>query len=287
MLDNNTLQKAIAFLSSGNPRKCQDLLERHLDVLRDDEEADTLAPDAAKTVALALDTLCKAYFALHNPSKGVEILRQGVNFLQHYLNKAPDNAKSALQSLNALLAGLWQNLSFAALELKLYEESRNACAEALKIAKAVFTDNSPKLASVYFTSSALYYRLRQWDAAEALTLQAKEIWEHSPVPNPEKAATCMNNLGRIYEERGQIEIGIAWHRKAVAARRNLPNREDLAFSLGNLGVALAENGQWREAGKNLTEAVATYETVGKRKCRECRGFAANLDICRQAISTEK
>ncbi len=52
--------------------------------------------------------------------------------------------------------------------------------------------------------------------------------------------TCLNNLGRLYEECGQLDRGIALHRKAVALRQDvLGDHEDTAFSLGNLGVALA------------------------------------------------
>ena len=57
--------------------------------------------------------------------------------------------------------------------------------------------------------------------------------------------------------------GIALHRQAVALRtRLLGDHEDTAFSLGNLGVALASGGEWQEAAATLEQAVAMYEKLG-------------------------
>ena len=94
---------------------------------------------------------------------------------------------------------------------------------------------------------------------------------------------CLNNLGRICEERGQLAEGIALHRQAVALRRELRGEhEETAFSLGNLGVALASAGQWDEAAATLQDSVSMYDRLGLGMGAEAQGYKKNLEICHQA-----
>lgn len=284
-INHSLIEKALACLRNGDPGQCGAMLREHLKTLAEmpAPELSALAPESAHSIAVAFDALGRASFALQNPQAGRDALRQGTAFLTSYLAQAGLDATAA-QPLQTTLIGLWQNAAFAALEQQDFAASEAACAQALDLAASILQPDSPRLASVYFSISALPYRLRQWDRAEELTRKAMHIWQNLPEPNQEKTAACMNNLGRICEERGDMDTGIAWHRKAVALRRPLPNREDLAFSLGNLGVALAQNSQWKEACASLEEAVLTYENAGMGDSRACRGYAANLEICRKALN---
>lgn len=280
MLSNATLQKALGLLHDGRPEECRDCLEEDVTGFMSVGSPGESSPQDARMAALALDALGRAYFAMNMPRKGIEYLRQGASFLMEYLaGKTPEPA-SPPSALYSLLAGIWQNLSFASLELGDYDESREFSRKALETGRKFLPANSSQIAAIYFGVSALHYRLHEWDAAERLTLRAKEIWDSESARNPEKAATCMNNLGRIYEERGETETGIIWHRKAVTARRELPDKKDLAFSLGNLGVALAQNGQWQESETALVEAVDLYDEIGMGDSRECQGYKTNLEICK-------
>ncbi|MEG6503555.1 DUF4125 family protein, partial [Desulfovibrio sp. 1214_IL3152] len=95
------------------------------------------------------------------------------------------------------------------------------------------------------------------------------------------------NLGRLYEERGLLAAGIDWHRQAVSLRRKVcGEHEDTAFSLGNLGVALASDGQWSEAARTLEEAVACYDRLGKGRSVEAESYRKNLDLCRRALAEQ-
>ena len=114
--------------------------------------------------------------------------------------------------------------------------------------------------------------------------RAMQIWQAQPEPSP-RLGTCLNNLGRIEEEKGNHAQGIALHREAVALRRSLLGQchEDTAFSLGNLGVALAASGQWHEAADILESALACYARLGRYKCPEAEGYRKNLAVCRKAL----
>lgn len=269
------LAEARKLLQKGEARQCADMLAPII------AAADSLidCEPQLPRVAQALDLAAQASFACGEKKQGLEYLRRAAALLQKHLATAGGNGE-----LYALLAGLWQNLSYAALENGDLETAARACDLALETGSKVHGGADPAMAPLYFGISFLHYRMGQWDKAEELTLKAKDIWENPARPNAEKAATCMNNLGRIYEERGDFATGIAWHKKAVAARRLLPNRQDLAFSLGNLGVALAQAGQWAEAVARLEEAVGLYRETGLSDSRECRGYAANLEICRKAMA---
>ena len=97
-------------------------------------------------------------------------------------------------------------------------------------------------------------------------------------------STCLNNLGRIYEERGLLEEGIGFHRRSLTIRREtLGEHPETAFSLGNLGTALASAGQWAEAAEVLEECVACYSRQGI-DTPQVDGYRRNLEICRMALA---
>lgn len=277
-----TLKEARDYLIRGDAAACVRSLEAAL-VPESPETPTKPTPREAVNLALGLDLLGKARFALGRREDALAALRLGASFLENYLTKPEAEGRPELPTL---LLALWQNVSFAALELQKPEIAREACAAAQTLARKLYAPDAPEMAAVYFGVSSLHYRLGDFHEAERLTLLAKEIWERPGTRNPEKAATCLNNLGRIYEERGETEKGIETHKQAVAARRELPNKADLAFSLGNLGVALAQAGRWREAAENLADAVDLYSDLGLGESREARGYAANLEICRRALAEE-
>lgn len=249
-------------------------------------------PEAVRLRAQVLDGLGRTRFAQGDSEGGLAALRAAVNALAAATEaEAPGAAASPAgetgpASLMPLRCRALQNLCFALAETGAVEESAAVGEEAARLAEALFGSLSPELAGALLRLSAAPYRGHDLDAAEALIRRARAIWEAQPGPTPQEVGTCLNNLGRIHEERGDMAAGIAFHRQAVAFRRTLPDREDLAFSLGNLGVALAQDGQWREACAALEEALEQYAALGKGNGPEARGYAENLAVCRRALLAE-
>lgn len=249
-------------------------------------------PEAARLRAQVLDSLGRTRFALGDPEGGLAALRAAVDALTAATcTEAPGAAASPAgetgpASLMPLRCRALQNLCFALAETGAVAESAAVGEEAARLAESLFGPLSPELAGALLRLSAAPYRGHDLDAAEALIRRARVIWEAQPGPTPQEVGTCLNNLGRIHEERGDMAAGIAFHRQAVAFRRTLPDREDLAFSLGNLGVALAQDGQWREACAALEEALEQYAALGKGNGPEARGYADNLAVCRRALIAE-
>ncbi|MBD5538948.1 MAG: DUF4037 domain-containing protein [Desulfovibrio sp.] len=262
------VREGLDLLRGGNARQAATALEAAAASLKD-------TPEQTRLRALALDGLGRARMALGDAAGSIAALGEGAEL-----------AAGGGGALLPLQCGLLQNLCFALSESGATEESAAVGAEAAKLAEKLHGPQSPELAGALLLLSAAPYRARDFAAAEALILRARAIWEAQPGPAPQQVGTCLNNLGRIHEELGDMAGGIAFHREAVAFRRTQADKGDLAFSLGNLGVALAQDGQWREAAAALEEALAIYAAIGKGRSREAKGYAANLDVCRRALRAE-
>lgn len=231
-------------------------------------------------VAFARENLGRALFSAGQVSEALVCFMAAESDIRQAL--ADDSLqRQERRKLAALLAAILQNHSFAALENRDMQESQKTGCEAVSVAREYLRDAPQAVASALSGLSAVYYRLADYDKAFSLCMEAKTNFEQCG--NSEKAATCMNNLGRICEETGRGEEGIAWHEQAVNARRRLACREDLAFSLGNLGVAYAQNGRWRQARESLAECVEIYGQLGLNESRECAGYVKNLEICDQYL----
>lgn len=137
-----------------------------------------------------------------------------------------------------------------------------------------------QLAAAHFTLSYGYYNAKNWNRAEEHVRAALAIWEEQKGMESTDVATCFNNLGRIYEERGQHTKGVELHKKALALRRKiLGTHEDTAFSLGNLGTAQAVADQLEGAIASLTEAVAIYTELGLGEGTLVASYKKNLELC--------
>ncbi len=256
----SALRAGEALLASGDAHGCITALES----LCNEYSQDALCR------ALALEGMGRAYFALQQPQKAVEMLAQSLSLL-----------RECKGSSSSLTLGVMQNLSFALQGLGRLDESIALADEAAQGLEATLGPDAPKLAECLLRLSSSWYRKGNFDRAEALMLRAQGIWEKAD--DKEKLGTCLNNLGRIYEERGQLAEGIALHRKALAVREKAQGiHEDTAFSHGNLGVALATAGVWNEAAAHLRAAVHMYEQLGKGSCAEAQGYRDNLELCLKA-----
>ena len=145
--------------------------------------------------------------------------------------------------------------------------------------------NAIEQARQLFARSWAAYSQGELKEAEEFTLQAKAIWEQEMGPESLPVSTCMNNLGRICEETDRADEGIEWHRKALALRQKLlGDHPETAFCYGNLGTALAANGQFEEAIDVLSAAINLFEKCGNTNGHDVEGYRRNLAVCVDALS---
>ncbi len=165
------------------------------------------------------------------------------------------------------------------------EKSVETGQEALDLLRLHLSMEDPRMAPSLFSLSFGEYMARHLDKAEQLNLVAKKLWEKQLGQESLEVSTCLNNLGRICEESNRVEEGIAYHRAALAIRRKrLGDHPETAFSLGNLGTALASAGHWQEAADTLSEAILCYKRCGHTGGHDIEGYRYNLTICQKALS---
>lgn len=168
------------------------------------------------------------------------------------------------------------------------ENSVRTGRRALELLRRCLPADDPRLAPSLFALSFGEYMARNLGRAEALNLEAKELWERQRGPESLEVSTCLNNLGRIYEEMDRYDEGIAHHKAALAIRlKVLGDHPETAFSLGNLGTALASAGRWQEAADTLEKAIACYARCGQTEGPGIEGYRSNLNICKAALAQER
>lgn len=220
--------------------------------------------------ALVFDGMGRALFMDEKPDLGLEAFNESLAILRKLYSE---------QKISAyMLLGSTQNLAHALMVGGSLEESLKAAKEGLALAEKAWPDNSAEVAHALFTLASTLYEMKDLDAAEAALLRAKKILEVQSGEPDEQIGTILNNLGRIYEERGDLANGIDYHRRAVEFRRKMPNKEDLAFSLGNYGVALGTAGKLREACEALYEAGVIYAALNLADSPVAKAFATNLEL---------
>ena len=131
--------------------------------------------------------------------------------------------------------------------------------------------------------SSHQYTAKKYDAAEANLKMALHLWEAKEGRRCFGVSTCLNNLGRICEERGETRQGVLYHQEAVSIRKEILGiHPETAFSLGNYGAALAGDAQWEKAANTLEEALTCYDSLGLSDSPEAVTCRNNLNLCRNA-----
>lgn len=225
--------------------------------------------------ALVLDGMGRAHFADNESNPAMEAFKESLGILRELYVKHEISAQ--------FLQGALQNQAHARAIAGFWDEAIKLGKEALELAEKSGDEKNLAVAQALFHLSAPYYNKKEYDQAEKLLKRAIRIWESQSGAFAEKVGTCLNNLGRIYEERGQNEVGADYHRRAVELRRSLPNKEDLAFSLGNYGIALGACGKFQEACAALQESLVIYKALGKEDSEVSKAFEANLSLLKKSF----
>ncbi len=201
-----------------------------------------------------------------------------------YFRRLRDGLKDIFGQNHPHVAAVQQNMARLAHEQGRLDEALILGREALGILLEALGSEHVDVAQARLNLSTHWYGLRHYDEAEQELREAMRVWEAQEGRRSPHVATCLNNLGRLYEERGDLGQGVAFHTEAVSIRREiLGDHPDTAFSLGNLGVAQLMAGDFTAARQSLEEALACYERLGLGDSPDAAAYRANLDICSKQI----
>ena len=82
-----------------------------------------------------------------------------------------------------------------------------------------------------------------------------ESYELPQGDHPLEVAACLNNLGEVARQRGNLEAAQAHHRASRRLREEIGNRIGVAYSDNNLGDVLTAQGDFDAAYQHYRQAV--------------------------------
>lgn len=201
----------------------------------------------AEGKALAAEKIYRDLLKPDLPTGGRVLVLDGLGrclHIQGRLEEAEAFFRESLRLLEELfgpnhihVAGGLQNLARLRSERGECEEAATLGERALAILKENLPADDLRIADALLNLSSHQYTAKKYDAAEANLKTALALWEAKEGRRCFGVSTCLNNLGRICEERGETHQGVLYHQEAVSIRKEILGiHPETAFSLGNYGA---------------------------------------------------
>ena len=255
MTKKNALEEGRRLLEAGQPEEALALLAD----LVDEQDAAIGVP--------ALDMAARAAHALGR-------LEEAGTFFR----RLRDRLKALFGERHPHVAAAQENMARLAQEQGRPDEALSMLLEARG-------SDHEDVARARLNLSTHWYALKHYDEAEQEVREAMRIWEARDGRRSRHVATCLNNLGRLNEERGELRKGVQLHAEAASIRREvLGDDPETAFSLGNLGVAQLVVGDFQDAFLSLGQALTCYERLGLQDSPDALAYRTNLDICLEMMA---
>ncbi|MFR0876038.1 MAG: tetratricopeptide repeat protein, partial [Bilophila wadsworthia] len=157
---------------------------------------------------------------------------------------------------------------------------------ALKNLVKLYGQDADQAATAAFFLSSGAYQFGRLGEAEELTLQALQAWEKIYGHVSLQAAACWTHW-KHGMSAAKTE-GTDFHRRAADIKMQvLGEHETTAASLGHIGMAEAELGNWKEAETLLASSLEQFDRLGVGKNAEgIAAFREKLNECRSMLAKE-
>lgn len=141
--------------------------------------------------------------------------------------------------------------------------------------------------AAFFLSSGAYQAGHLAEAEDLITL-ALAAWEKIYGHESLQVATCLDALGKLRDVCGEQREGTDFHRQAMDIKMKLlGEHETTAASLGHIGMAEAEQGNWGDAADLLTRSLEHFANLGADENAEgTAAFRDKLTVCRNMLAKE-
>lgn len=125
-------------------------------------------------VALSLNNIAGTYLRINEYHSLNEVQ---MNVVQEMLKEAIDIQIENESVINPNTASFIGNLGLVQIYLRQYDEAEENLKLSLEIEKKIFTENNPKISTIYIALGGLYYTVHKFDIALQYFFKAKEILE--------------------------------------------------------------------------------------------------------------
>lgn len=121
-----------------------------------------------------------------------------------------------------------------------------------------------KQSSYYGWYLIWYARFSEQEAHldEALLALEEAVQVFEQGKNTLVLADCLNNIGNIYHLLGQLEIGLSYHQRTLALRKQIGDPVNIAMSLNNIGGIYYLLAQFDTALDYAQEALTLKKQIG-------------------------
>jgi tetratricopeptide (TPR) repeat protein len=129
-----------------------------------------------------------------------------------------------------------------------------------------------ELADALFWHGNALAQLSRLEEAQAALERARALFEalggqagQADTQSREGLARVCNNLGNVYQARGELDQAEAMVRQALALNEALGSKEGMAINYGNLGNVYQARGELDQAEAMVRQALALNEALGSKE----------------------
>jgi tetratricopeptide (TPR) repeat protein/predicted Ser/Thr protein kinase len=154
-------------------------------------------------------------------------------------------------------AELRSTIGHTYLSLGLFGEAEPHLRTALENRRAAQPPDNPKIIESMGRLALLHDRRAEWDAAEALYLEALDLARKLHGEEHVEVASLFQNLAATRRARGDLDAAIPMYEASLAMRQRLlgPDHLDVAQSLNSQALVLQAQGKFQEAERICREAM--------------------------------
>lgn len=184
------------------------------------------------------------------------------------------------------LARVLRNFSMTLDQAEKYSEAIPPAERELAILRKCLPPDSTETADCIVALAKHHYELGRFDIAREMLETAIQRYSEDAGRESLGVATCLNNLGRILENRDRGEEAAPLFIEAAAIRTKLQGcHPDTAFTLLNCGTCLAGLARYAEGAQYLNRCREMYVELGMENSPYMRSCRDNLMICFNAVMT--
>ncbi len=99
----------------------------------------------------------------------------------------------------------------------------------------------------------------------AIKMHRKAYELHKSIGNVKGKANALNNLGVVYRIKGELDKAIEMHRKAYELDKSMDNKEGMAADLGNMGIVYSIKGELDKALEKYEEAYKLDKSMDNKE----------------------